>query len=1050
MCLFISFFSFLLLLVNLLLELDVNFSISSSAGSTPVVGYIYKYIYVARKNKTKDPFGCFRLVCGVKWFNKLLRYYAGSVYIISALSLPNACSLERDLPSSRAVGFIMSNQSRTSSGVRSTKATGGVPSQASNAPPLALSARENSCTSALFLPAYGSMLHHAVLMLFKTRNFCAEKIQATFRMYRQRRAYLAIRRSVIGMQRVFRGHVTRVEMKQECAGQDEGFEMACFNYYATRIQAVFRGYYSRKYVDDYYARRAYIRTVAAHSEAVRQMAEQQRLANENHGCEDHREKMEAEYIKAAEQVHFMLSTVGKRGVYRRCVEDDIRKNAQRVRREERAKEVARIEAAAAARRKAEEERQHELLEKKKKKAAAAKKKQLRTAGLAVGEVTAGEGSTSNMAAGLHRSGHLGSSLLGSQLTEPGYPSGELLPGSASSNSSGGTATDDPQSARDPSKHRPPGSEDDEETFERMYMNEDLKLMDSLSGHNSPNERYGRDCGIAYSGEGERIGPHMISPSMARTCYWEEESALPQQRPLIPYDCCCRRRHPDNYKNHSTPSRPPPEGPVTQLQTWPTPSHFSLKYRGKGHDCLPPIPTVTQSTYNTEPAALAKSVDQQYVSKLHNNTIFKVGLYPPPRPPPPTQEDLQNFRETLELKRKAKKAAALAKLPKGPKPEELVHAHIYIYILTHDTDYEFFLHLISYISPIHIHSLDTHDATVRNRIEADDPFIPICFVRCCCCFVWVWVSLSSVESMQRQDNDDDKKKETTKDTDGRSRKEQKSLHEREEKKKLRDIKKVVLLFFFVVCLIVCFVSPLSQHEEKEREANPSLGTRKEKAVKHPGKRCCLLFSLVLPSFKTSNRAPTSIEKQEERTPTPKVEKKRRRAAMKRVKAGSERKRGSQGYPSETGLPPAPRKLDLNQKPRRLTEDGKEQDLDVLLFGGGNGSEQLNNFLISKGCPQPSLRHGAALAFMVNGIVRIIEGGVELDVPEEWESYVHQNQSDLLPYVYELQGFSSLLTYLWSQIASAEVRYWWALSSGRMLARSIVPPRLAGAACPSGGS
>eukprot|EP00796_Vickermania_ingenoplastis_P008100 gene8100-5636_t len=197
-------------------------------------------------------------------------------------------------------------------------------------------------------------------------------------------------------------------------------------------------------------------------------------------------------------------------------------------------------------------------------------------------------------------------------------------------------------------------------------------------------------------------------------------------------------------------------------------------------------------------------------------------------------------------------------------------------------------------------------------------------------------------------------------------------------------------------------------------------------------------------------------------------------MKRVKAGSERKRGSQGYPSETGLPPAPRKLDLgllfielkNQKPRRLTEDGKEQDLDVLLFGGGNGSEQLNNFLISKGCPQPSLvaasfaaakEHsamGRALAFMVNGIVRIIEGGVELgaDVPEEWESYVHQNQSDLLPYVYELQGFSSLLTYLWSQIASAEVRYWWALKQqwadvGPLDSTTTTG---SGAACPSGGS
>lgn len=458
--------------------------------------------------------------------------------------------------------------SRMSSTARSKALAVGTMVGALQSPDLRVDAREKSCTSSLFIPSYGTSLAHAVLLALQSasddrelEDYCAEKIQSVFRMYQQRREYRKAKLAVLSMQRLFRGHVVRMAVHDTVSNTMKDYERQCFDYYATRIQAIFRGFHSRKHVDDYYARRAYIRKVTSESDQVLKLAGEQRQCDDELTEAEEKQREAEAYVRATQQVHFMLSTVGVSGVYRRRgdpegiqtvpfesnVEEDIRHNTMVLRREERKKE-------------------RELqLQRKKAKASKEHQEEEEESPLRGAAGSGGVGEDSD------DEGSEGKWLYGSEMPMPLEPT------------------------------RP---------FE-------------MSSHGKGSSGRGGTIGVRCVTN--HAGPHLLTSSTAQTCYWEERTALPPQRAMVAPEHCCRKRHPDDFKQHSTESQPPPKGPVTAIQSWKTPSTFHLKYKGKGHDCLlPPI----QTTYNTEAAALQKSVDRQYVAQLHQSKAFKVPLYAP--------------------------------------------------------------------------------------------------------------------------------------------------------------------------------------------------------------------------------------------------------------------------------------------------------------------------------------------------------------------------------------------------------------------------------------
>ncbi|KAH9598052.1 IQ motif [Trypanosoma melophagium] len=178
------------------------------------------------------------------------------------------------------------------------------------------------------------------------------KIQSTYRMWRVRRVYCSIRNAVICLQRVYRGRLDRKYVMRIRQEADEAHEKAVYEYYAARIQAWFRGYYVRSYVDNFYARKRYIRDTLKASENVREMATKLLEDQLQQKSITRSIQQEKEYKEAAEKLHHMVSTVSVSGIYRppmsasavktiygTNVEDDIRRFTSSVRRPELLKTV---------------------------------------------------------------------------------------------------------------------------------------------------------------------------------------------------------------------------------------------------------------------------------------------------------------------------------------------------------------------------------------------------------------------------------------------------------------------------------------------------------------------------------------------------------------------------------------------------------------------------------------------------------------------------------------------------------------------------------------
>lgn len=618
-----------------------------------------------------------------------------------------------------------SSPSRSSPG-RSTKVHPGSSVVVAVAPPLSLAARENNCTSALFLPDYGSLIRHAVIRsqqdafnVADFENFCAEKVQCVFRMFRERRTYKRTLRAILSVQRIFRAYVARNRVKRLQEKDELTYVESCFHYYASRIQAVFRGYYSRKYVDDYYARRAYIFSVAARSDEVLQDAIHQRLVSDKEDAEAQQKKEKAAYTKATEQVHFILSTVGCSGVYRRwplddfsrvelqgggksggrnldgsgragklqampfqtSIEDDIRKNAQRKRRDV---ELLRVTAHA------------------KNRALPAGNEKGLTVGKCATEVWE-EGKEVENLKDRGNEAHLTSSV--SPQTEKmkkNYfrpTSKAISPVGLTAEKRADVVNNCPDNAKLHSEL--PSDLDAEDAFEKVYtsknfstmtaegheavesdeteeefgkkstkqaktVKEGMKKAVTIHGDNRKRGRLSKGVGKAHPmhdrpAEGNSIRKiHVCGDAMekrsrqseecllshqfptsstATTCDWENSDVLPPQRPMIsPQDCCTKstKQHcvfsasfPLQQMDSQSPSLFTSEGgrgvageaSRNPALSWNTFSSFSRAYKGVAHDCL--LPPLVESTYNTESARLEKSVDRLYKQHLHQGNVFKV-------------------------------------------------------------------------------------------------------------------------------------------------------------------------------------------------------------------------------------------------------------------------------------------------------------------------------------------------------------------------------------------------------------------------------------------
>ena len=100
-------------------------------------------------------------------------------------------------------------------------------------------------------------------------RWMAIKLQAAFRSYMARKKWKKLIDSVILIQRWIRGYLARRAFVKKKMARYTKKNHKYFDYQARIIQRYFRGYYSRMYIHDYFARDNYLEFIKDKNEQTR-------------------------------------------------------------------------------------------------------------------------------------------------------------------------------------------------------------------------------------------------------------------------------------------------------------------------------------------------------------------------------------------------------------------------------------------------------------------------------------------------------------------------------------------------------------------------------------------------------------------------------------------------------------------------------------------------------------------------------------------------------------------------------------------------------------
>lgn len=157
---------------------------------------------------------------------------------------------------------------------------------------------------------------------WKRDSKAASKIQATFRMHRQRKQFLFTKTCAIALQRIYRGYKGRLRVLDHKIELAEKRRAQIFHFHARNIQRIFRGFISRKYINDFCAQKAYIARIASTSESVRQAALDARHDQERYLAYVQTKELRKDFAEAAKNKHHLLSTATCPGVFRSPLEPE--------------------------------------------------------------------------------------------------------------------------------------------------------------------------------------------------------------------------------------------------------------------------------------------------------------------------------------------------------------------------------------------------------------------------------------------------------------------------------------------------------------------------------------------------------------------------------------------------------------------------------------------------------------------------------------------------------------------------------------------------------
>lgn len=158
----------------------------------------------------------------------------------------------------------------------------------------------------------------------ETEKSAAITIQRYFRGYRERKFYLIYKYFLKNIKRQLQLLSSKYLLKKLKEQRVEELTFSYLSDHATKIQKVYRGYYSRKYVHDFYRRKQEILEIdKLTKEKYKNMMVEVESRRQKHLLYEQRIK-EEKIEKVAKNLHHLVSTKAQKGVYNPKIENIIK------------------------------------------------------------------------------------------------------------------------------------------------------------------------------------------------------------------------------------------------------------------------------------------------------------------------------------------------------------------------------------------------------------------------------------------------------------------------------------------------------------------------------------------------------------------------------------------------------------------------------------------------------------------------------------------------------------------------------------------------------
>ena len=146
-------------------------------------------------------------------------------------------------------------------------------------------------------------------------RWMAIKLQAAFRSFSARKKWKKLIASVVLIQRWIRGYLARKAFVLKKQARFTQKNHKYFDYQARIIQRYFRGYYSRMYIHDYFARDNYLEFIKDKNSQTRQELARYNTAQQEFVRKKNEEQARSEFKNIVKNLHHLKSTSHIAGIY---------------------------------------------------------------------------------------------------------------------------------------------------------------------------------------------------------------------------------------------------------------------------------------------------------------------------------------------------------------------------------------------------------------------------------------------------------------------------------------------------------------------------------------------------------------------------------------------------------------------------------------------------------------------------------------------------------------------------------------------------------------